>query len=92
MWAANVAQMEESEISLSSFEADYAGESGTMVPLFSSTASISSTALDACHDSASRAVGPFQTFTRSAGSSISRSLLAAIASVTGAFRGGRSTS
>ncbi len=25
MWAANVAQMEESEISLSSFEADYAG-------------------------------------------------------------------
>ncbi len=36
--------------------------------------------------------GRSRPFTRSAGSSISRSLLAAIASVTGAFRGGRSTS
>ncbi len=44
------------------------------------------------HDPASRAVGPFQTFTRSAGSSIVRRFLAAIASVRGAFRGGRSTS
>jgi hypothetical protein len=54
MWAANQPTAHGETTSARRFEADYAGrerlsdagESGTIVPLFSSTASISSTAFD----------------------------------------------
>jgi hypothetical protein len=48
MRAANGSDHRDPTHTTAGFEADYAGESGTIVPLFSSTASISSTALDAC--------------------------------------------